>query len=261
MSRYPGIIPDRTNIHTRTQEQINLTNRRKTESEEDNVKTSLYKVNILLYVEDKFGIFDQAYLALRSAGNLPSIYQIRKAKAHLDQSSTVTPTPSNAIGFQRDFVQLLRSRVKILNDKHIGQEGDEIRVKLSGDGTWIVKNLHVVNVTFTILNEEDAVASRGNYLIAIFEDKEGYDALKEHLADLRQAVASTLSIEVGGNSFKVAYFLGGDYKFLWCVLEIDSASFTYSCIYCKCPSKSFHLSNMPSEMSNKGIPSRTIKNN
>ena len=51
-------------------------------------------------------------------------------------------------------------------------------------GTWIGKNMQSVNVIFTILNEKDAVASIGHYLIAIFEDKERYDALKEHHASL-----------------------------------------------------------------------------
>lgn len=39
----------------------------------------------------------------------------------------------------------------------------KVRVKLSGDGTGIGKRLHVVNFTFTLLNEGDAAySSEGN---------------------------------------------------------------------------------------------------
>ena len=68
--------------------------------------------------KDNFGISDKAYLVLCSASNLPA-YKIRNAKAHLDQSNTVTPTPSDAIGFQIGFVQWLRILVQILYFKHI----------------------------------------------------------------------------------------------------------------------------------------------
>ena len=72
--------------------------------------------------KDNFGISDKAYLVLCSASNLSSIYKFRNAKAHLDQSKTVTPTPSDAIGFQMGFVQLLRILVQILYFKHIVQK-------------------------------------------------------------------------------------------------------------------------------------------
>ena len=44
-----------------------------------------------------------------------------------------------------------------------------VRVKLTGDGTNIGKHLHVVNFTFTILDEGDLVyGAAGNHCIAIY---------------------------------------------------------------------------------------------
>ena len=49
----------------------------------------------------------------------------------------------------------------------------EVRVKLSGDGTCVGKRLHVVNFTFTLLDEgSKAHSADGNYCLAMFRQKE-----------------------------------------------------------------------------------------
>lgn len=40
---------------------------------------------------------------------------------------------------------------------------------------------------------------------------------------------------IDGITYDIEYFLGGDMKFLAIVTGIDSASSTYSCVWCKCP--------------------------
>ena len=217
------------------------------------------KVNVLLYIKDKFCISDKAYRALCTASNLPSINQIKQKKAQIKQLTVKpTPTPSQAIGFQRDFEHVLKEKVGVLYRDGKIKKNDEVKVKLSGDGTWVGKNLHVVNVTFTILNEECAMSNSGNYLIAIFEDKEGYDALESHLLDIRHAVSNNTEIIVGDCLFKVSYYLGGDYKFLLCILGIDCASCKYSCIYCKCPSNLYFMSNQTYTMPDQSCKDRSV---
>lgn len=84
---------------------------------------------------------------------------------------------------------MLKERIATLQlEGHI-QQGDTIKVKLSGDGTWVIRYLHVVNFTFTIRNDPEAMSSNGNYLIAIFQDAEWYYAIKTHMADLENQVA------------------------------------------------------------------------
>ena len=88
-------------------------------------------------------------------------------------------------------------------------------MKLSGDGTFVGKRLHVVNFTFTILDEgRRAHSSDGNYCLAIFRQKESYDEMKTALSDIRQEVENLSSIQVNDITFDIVYFLGGDWKFL-----------------------------------------------
>ena len=55
-------------------------------------------------------------------------------------------------------------------------DGETIKIKLSGDGTNIGKGLTVVNFTFTILHEKDVVMrEKGNYIIAVIKSTETYD--------------------------------------------------------------------------------------
>ena len=111
----------------------------------------------------------------------------------------------------------------------------KIRVKLSGDGTNIGKRLHVINFTFTLLDEgSKAYSSDGNHVIAILKDEENYDSLQRELADVRNEVEQLTSIEVEGITYDLEYYLGGDWKFLAIVMGIDSAKSDYACIWCKC---------------------------
>ena len=78
----------------------------------------------------------------------------------------------------------------------------KLRVKLSGDGTNVGKRLHVMNVTFTILDEgSKAMAAEGNHIIAIIKEPEDYEKLAESLSDIRRDVESLQHINVGSDLF------------------------------------------------------------
>ena len=63
-------------------------------------------------------------------------------------------------------------------------------VKLSGDGTHIGKRLHVLNFTFTVLEEGSRACScEGNHILAILKEPENHDSPMKGLADLRNEVA------------------------------------------------------------------------
>ena len=94
----------------------------------------------------------------------------------------------------------------------------QVRIKLSGDGTNIGKRLHVICFTFTILEEEKTGSYEGNHIVAVFKEPESYDSLKNALADLIEEVEWLQKIEVGGISFDLDYYMGGDWKFLAMVL-------------------------------------------
>ena len=122
-----------------------------------------------------------------------------------------------------------------------------VRVKLTGDGANIGKHLHVVNFAFTILDEGDlAYSAAGNHCIAIFKETEDYDSLKRCLHDIIRDVEA---LPVNDFEFEINYYLGGDWKFLAVITGIDSATSTYSCIWCKCPTDMTRPESGPSVMS------------
>ena len=54
-------------------------------------------------------------------------------------------------------------------------------------------------------------------------------------------VSQTLLLKWKGDyTYKLTYFLGADMKFLAMALGIAAANSTYSCIWCKCPSRDRH---------------------
>ena len=55
------------------------------------------------------------------------------------------------------------------------------------------------------------------------------------LSDIVNEVSTLQSIEIGGNSHPIEYFMGGDMKFLAMVCGIEAANATFSCVWCKCP--------------------------
>ena len=58
---------------------------------------------------------------------------------------------------------------------------------MSGDGTWIGKRLHVLNITFTVLDEGVlAYSSEGNHTLALLKEPEKYEFLQRGLEDLRK---------------------------------------------------------------------------
>ena len=116
------------------------------------------------------------------------------------------------------------------------QKMTSLKIKLTGDGTFIGKYIHVVNIAFTLLNEGNlAISVEGNHTIAIIRVKEDYDELKAELADIINEVDNLQAIDFDNNHYDIERYLGGDWKFLAMVCGIRSAIGEYPCIWCKCP--------------------------
>ena len=138
----------------------------------------------------------------------------------------IKPTPNGICGVQQSLRDRLHVRIARLHQ--MTKPNEKFRVKLSGDGTNIGKRLHVVNFTFTLLEEgAHTCPYEGNRILAIFKEAEKYEHLILALDDLRSEVEQLDTITVDGISYEIKYFLGGDWKFLALVTGIDSASCHY----------------------------------
>ena len=94
-----------------------------------------------------------------------------------------------------------------------------IRVKLSGDGTYVGKRIHCVVFSFTLLDEEATVASvLGIHPIAIIREPETYESLQLALSDVIKEVENIQStgITCGDQTFQVCI------SFMYCLHEVYS---------------------------------------
>ena len=103
-----------------------------------------------------------------------------------------------------------------------------VNVKLSGDGLvsdymWWYSSLQYWT--------KIAGSAAENHILAVFKQSESYDCLKLALDDIMKEVDD---LQVEDITFKIKYYLGGDWKFLAVVTGIDSASSDHACIWCKC---------------------------
>ena len=194
-------------------------------------------INMWLYLKDKFNISNEAWheIAIKANG-LPNTYSIKKRINELNSKWNLKPTPGDAEGVQLGFAESLQEHIVRLQKNGEINDGEAIKIKLSGDGTNIGKRLTVVNFTFTILNEKDvAMAEKGNYVLAVIKTTETYHNLRDSLADLQMEMANLKEIIANNCTYKIEYFLGGDLKFLALVCGLGRANQDYACVWYKCP--------------------------
>lgn len=197
------------------------------------------EINLLLYTKERF-VSNEAYHELSmTCKNLPRSWKVQERIKALNTKWNLTETPGDTCGVQQDMKERLKIRLQSLiknsSPNETFRQNHKIRVKLSGDGTNVGKRLHVINVTFTILDEgAKAMSADGNHLVAIIKEPENYDKLAESMADIRQDVESFTHVSVGTECFDIEWFLGGDWKFLACVCGLGAATASHPCIWCKC---------------------------
>jgi len=86
-----------------------------------------------------------------------------------------------------------------------------ITIKISGDGTRIGKRIHVVNVTFTIIDSNKCGSANDNYPLCIIRTKEKYECLHLALANLHQEVDELQGhlLKVDERELSIEILLGG----------------------------------------------------
>ena len=177
---------------------------------------------------------------------------------------TMEDKPNNTQGVQQSLKNRLEIRIRHLIQISASTapflQNKVVQVKLSGDGTKIGKRLHVVAFTFTLLEEDQAGSAAGNHILAVFKQPESYGCLKLALADIIVEVKELKEIQVDNTTFRITYYMGGDWKFLTMVTGIDSASSDYACIWCHCKNECGDIQRQWS-LSEKDKDARTIDEN
>ena len=225
------------NIDTRNREILDITNC--TFAKKDQPSHDVVSPQSALYVKDKFCISNQAYHELSMLSDLPTSSQVKKLTKTLNSEYEITTSPNNTIGVQQSLKGRIIYRLTELIKQYqqLGKQlPSTVKVKLMGDGTQIARGFSVVNFAFTILEDgQQPCSASGNYTVAILKVSENYDELASALQDIIQEAKDFEIVTVDGKTFKIEYYLGGDWKFLAVVCGLESATCEHSCIWCKCP--------------------------
>ena len=232
----------------------------------DTNKTSLTltneEINLathLLYIKDKFRISDEALKELSATSeNLLSIYSIKKRMDITNRRWNLFPTPGEADGVQIRLKDSLSKQTLKIKNRLNGCK--TIKIKVSGHGTNTRKRLHILNVTYTMINEDPAAMSeKGNYVLAIIKTTEEYSKIRDLLADLIDEMRNLNSINIDSEIYDTEYFIRRDWKFLACVREIRCANQENACIWYKCPRSQRWDNSKTWSIRDTSVGARTVK--
>ena len=195
-------------------------------------------INMCLYAKDKFNVSNEAYHEIAMINqDLPRSHVIKSKAKELNSFFDIKAIERGVQGYQQSIrgvlTFILNYYFKLMTNESFPTT---IRVKLSGDGTWIGSKLHVVNFTFTLPDFPCAKSADGNVLLAIFKGSENYFYLQNALKDIIQETTEFTSLSLQEKVYQIVYYMGGDLKFLNIICGLDSCASKYSCIWCKCPS-------------------------
>ena len=155
----------------------------KTQSDKENVPSQVAQQQVL-YAKEHYGISDQAYHELSMIDeSLPCSWTIKRQLNEMNKQWEISPTPGEcSVGVQQSFKQKLKDRVKVSeqNASHNAsfRQTSIVRVKLTGDGTYIGPRQHIVTFGFTVIGEGSAAKSFSvNHTVCIVKGPEDYDSL------------------------------------------------------------------------------------
>jgi len=224
-----------------------------------NETTSEDGISTHLYAKDKFNISHSAYHELSMINKkLPRSHLIKAKLNQLNSSFHIKPIGRGVQGFQQSIKTILPNIIASYIRKNSFQVMELVKVKLSGDGTWVGNKLHLISITFTLPDFPNAKSSDGNTLLAIFKGSEEYKFLSNALLDIKKDIEEFTTFHIDRKQFSIQYYLGGDLKFLNIVCGIDSCSSTFSCIWCKCKASERHDTTREWSMTNPEKGARTI---
>ena len=132
----------------------------------------------LLYIKDWYMFLGEVYHEFASiCKGLPRHHKIKERIAELNRFWNIKLTLYGTIGLQQSLKDRLHIRVRHLievsNPDAPFLQNRTLRVKLSGDGTNVGKRLHLINFTFTLLDEGSSVhSSQGNHILAVLKEPE-----------------------------------------------------------------------------------------
>jgi len=106
--------------------------------------SDIVDINMWVYLKDKFSISNEAWheLAMKCK-DMPTKYKICKHLDKLNADWNLKSTPGEAEGIQISFKESLEEQIKRLQKNGVLVKATTIKVKISGDGANIGKDLNL----------------------------------------------------------------------------------------------------------------------
>ena len=115
----------------------------------------------------------------------------------------------NSKGVYLNIQEKLKYLIPKIKKNFEDKESNILKIKFSADGAQIIKNILLLNVTFTVLNEgKIAQTASGNYTCGIFDIKnEDYETISICLEQIRVQIENLNELEIDGIKYKIQIFL------------------------------------------------------
>jgi hypothetical protein len=187
-----------------------------------------------LYTKEFLRLSDVGYSFLNKQLDLslPSIYMLNKIKDELNSKFDIEKLQE---GCFIDPKIAIRNKLEKLNEKNPEIfSKDRIKVKLSADGTNICRNIKLLNVVFSVIDEEiKAATASGSYLFALTPlEKENYDEIATMITKIWDSVKDLTQVEIGNVTKYIDLFVCTDYKMSLNLAGLKGANSSEPCIYC-----------------------------
>ncbi len=205
------------------------------------IKDNNYRQYLDILIKDMLHISDKSwdFLKLQLGLDIDSHAIIQKKRKTLNLQFELNECNE---GFYIDPQHAITQKLNELYEQNSAL-GKEIIIKISADGTVISRNIKVINVVFSIINEKTkATTASGTYLLGIFPyKKESNDEIQKWLPIIWDKLKNLKKITINSNEFAITYIFCSDYKMMLNVLGMKQANSVQPCIWCESGQNDLHM--------------------
>ena len=210
-------------------------------------------VELCTLAKDEALLSDKKYALLRKRLNLKTLKSLYSVKKYRSEFNEKLENEDNIIEVESGYyikpVALIKERILcFLNNSNVSNDNC-IQIKISIDGTKLCRNVNVINLVFTIINDKNtACSNKGANRIGIFETSEEYEELEKFLPEIWNEIKQLKSIfydkknktlhtgildnESNFKKYDIEYFFCSDWKVTAVVLGLMPANSNWPCWYC-----------------------------
>ena len=200
----------------------------KLNNQEKNFKENYFH----LLIKDILHISDNAWnlLKIQLELDLDSLESIRQMRRRLNNDFILNKCYN---GYFIDPKQEIENKTKEFI-KSSNCQDKIIKIKISADGTILSRNIKIINLVFSIINEKKkAATATGTYLLGIFPyKKESNFEINQWLPTIWDQLKDLKNVKVEELFYDIKFYFSADYKMMLNILGMKSANSNSPCIWC-----------------------------